>query len=248
MGGIASERHASEGPGFDRVLVNHRIFQDQLGVADHLRRVQPVETPAFIERQKVRQVTRFIPVVLLEGIALDVGHPVDELVALPIDVIDNWVDDHLAGQYRAGAYKGTAVEDWLSPRHPAPAVDAGKGQLVVRVILFADRRIDAVASDHCVCPHALAHAPTRGLLEMHGGAGLVLLDTDAFMIGANGIGPDLIAYCFSEYHVEPAAMNSDFGNIVAGELASRLLVDQLSEAVEEGAFAILNAGGQQGIA
>jgi len=121
MGGIASERHAAEGPGFDRVLVNHRIFQDELGVADHLRGVQPVETPAFIERQKVRQLTRPIPIVLLEGVVLDVGHPIDELVALPIDVINDRVDDHLAGEYRAGAYIGTAVEDWLSPRYPAPS-------------------------------------------------------------------------------------------------------------------------------
>src|SRR5215475_8019869 len=126
----------------------------------NLRRVQPVETPAFIERQKVQQLTRPIPIVLLEGVALDVGHPIDELVALPIDVINDRVDDHLTGQYRAGAYLGTAVEDWLSPRHPAPAVDAGKGQLVVWVILFADRRIDAVSSDHDVCVHALAHTAT----------------------------------------------------------------------------------------
>jgi len=63
----------------------------------NLRRVQPVETPAFIERQKVQQLTRPIPIVLLEGVALDVGHPIDELVALAIDVINDRVDDHLAG-------------------------------------------------------------------------------------------------------------------------------------------------------
>jgi len=39
---------------------------------------------------------------------------------------------------------------------------------------------------------------------MHGGAGLILLDSGAFMIGENGIGSKPIAYGFSEYHVEPA--------------------------------------------
>ena len=83
---------------------------------------------------------------------------------------------------------------------------------------------------------------------MHSGTGLVLLDTRTFIIGANGIWPEPIAYRFGENHVEPTAMDSDLGNIVAGELAPRLLVDQLSEAIEEAAFAVLNAGGQQGIA
>jgi hypothetical protein len=54
MGGIAGQRDAAEGPGADRVLIDHGIFQDLIGIADHLRHVQPVEPPAFIEREKNR--------------------------------------------------------------------------------------------------------------------------------------------------------------------------------------------------
>ena len=48
--------------------------------------------------------------------------------------------------------------------------------------------------------------------------------------------------------MQPAAMDADFGKAVAGELAARFLVDELAEAIEEAAFAVLDAGGEQLVA
>jgi hypothetical protein len=42
-----------------------------------------------------------------------------------------------------------------------------------------------------------------------------------------------------------APVNADFGILIAGELAARLLVDELAEAVEETAFDVLDAGCEQ---
>jgi hypothetical protein len=48
--------------------------------------------------------------------------------------------------------------------------------------------------------------------------------------------------------VQLAAMDADFRVVVASEFAARLLVDELAEAVEETAFAVLDTGFQQFIA
>jgi hypothetical protein len=45
--------------------------------------------------------------------------------------------------------------------------------------------------------------------------------------------------------VQAAAVDADLGIVVAGELAARLGVDELAEAVEEAALAVLDALGEQ---
>ena len=79
-----------------------------------------------------------LALIMLAGLA-DLGHPVDELVAFAVDVVKDRVDHHLPGADRADAHIGAAVPHGLAPRHAAPGVDAGEGELLIGIILAADR-------------------------------------------------------------------------------------------------------------
>ena len=98
MRGIAGESDATESPAVDRILVDHRVLENLVGIADHLRDVEPIEMPAFVEREKIGQISRLVPVVLFGGFAFDLGHPIDQLGTLTVDVVDDRVDHDLAGQ------------------------------------------------------------------------------------------------------------------------------------------------------
>src|SRR5450631_1135887 len=45
MGGVAEQCEAAEAPAWQRILVDHRIFQDGVGAADEFRHVEPIESP-----------------------------------------------------------------------------------------------------------------------------------------------------------------------------------------------------------
>src|SRR5215510_8582097 len=95
---VACERDPAERPFVDRILIHHRIFEDLIGVANHLCNIKPVKAPAFIERKKIAKLAGLVPVVLLERVALDLGHPVDQLMSVTVDIVDDGIDDDLAGQ------------------------------------------------------------------------------------------------------------------------------------------------------
>ncbi|MEJ2379140.1 MAG: hypothetical protein P8Y71_28355, partial [Pseudolabrys sp.] len=213
-----------------------------VGVLDHLRHVEPVEFPVLVERKEVGQVARLVPVVRLKRIALDLGHPVDELSALAVDVVDDRIDHQLAGEDRADAHIGAPVQDRLAPRDAAPGVDAGEDDFVVRIEVLANGRVDALAVDHHVGADALA------VLKVHGGRARVLFDAQCFVVGQDGAVAQPLARRLIEDHMQLAAVDADLRVLIAGELAARLLVDELAEAVVEAALAVLDAGGDQAIA
>ena len=77
-------------------------------------------------------------------------------------------------------------------------------------------------------------------------APLVLFDAGAFVIGAEWRRrPSRSCAALYENHVQAAAVDADFRILVAGQLAARLLVDELAEAVVETALAVLDAGLEQ---
>ncbi len=80
---------------------------------------------------------------------------------------------------------------------------------------------------------------------MDGHACVVLFDAGAIVIGDDRCHAHPPAHGLIENHVQPAAMDADLGKPVAAEFAARLLVDELAEAVEEAAFAVLDTGGEQ---
>src|SRR4029078_11741726 len=137
------ERNPAEGPLVDRILVDHRIFEDLVGVADHLCNIEPIEAPAFVERKENTKIACLVPVVLLERVALDLGHPVDQLASLAVDIVDDGIDDDLAGQNRTEPHVSPAVENRLAPRCAAPGIDARKSDFVGGIKLSTERRIDA---------------------------------------------------------------------------------------------------------
>src|SRR6476646_3604153 len=229
MRGVAGQRGAAESPAIDRILVDHRIFENLVGITNHLRHVEPVETPVFVERKEIGQVPGLVPVVLLGGVVLDLGHPVDQLVAGAVHIIDDRIYDDLAGKDRANPHIGPAAEDGLAPCHSAPGIDAGKGDLVVRIKLLAQSRIDAVAGNDGIGTHAFARFSSAGLLEVDIRAALILLNADAFAVRQYRVLAEPFLYSLVEDNVQPAAMDSDFRKGVSGEFASRLAVNQLPE-------------------
>ena len=157
-----------------------------LGLADQLRHIEPVEAPALIDRDEIGKVARLVPVVHLDGVALELGGPVDELVAFAVDVVDDRIDHDLAGEDRADAQIAAPGEDRLVPRHAAPGVDAGEHHAVADQLL-AQRRVDAVAGDHDAGRDRRQRLPARRLLEQDARAALVLLDADAETIGHDAL-------------------------------------------------------------
>src|SRR5581483_11812991 len=77
---------------------------------------------------------------------------------------------------------------------------------------------------------------------------LVLLDANAIVVGVDRGRAEALAHCIEKDQVQLAAMDADLGILVAGKLPARLAIDELTEAVEETALAVLNAGGQHFIA
>ena len=98
MRGVAGQRHTAESPLGNGVFIDHWVFENLVGIADHLRHVEPIEVPAFVRREKVGQVSRLVPVVLFGSFAFDLGHPIDQLGALTVDIVDDRVDHNLAGE------------------------------------------------------------------------------------------------------------------------------------------------------
>jgi hypothetical protein len=75
-----------------------------------------------------------------------------------------------------------SAEDGFSAGHPAPGVNASNGHVVVRIDLFADRGIDALARDHCIGASDSERSASRGLRECDGRSFLVLVDPLASMV------------------------------------------------------------------
>src|SRR6185312_197401 len=65
------------------------------------------------------------------------------------------------------------------------------------------------------------------------------------MAGEDRVGAQPFARRRIEVQMQPAAMDADLRIVVAGKLPARLLVDELTEAVEEAAFPVLDPGGEQ---
>src|SRR5256885_16553418 len=77
----------------------------------------------------------------------DLGCPVDQLVSVAVDIVDDRVDDDLAGADRADPHIGAAGQDRRPARDAPPGIDAGEEELLARVELGDDRRIGPVAAD-----------------------------------------------------------------------------------------------------
>ena len=145
MRGIAQQRQAAERPARQRIAVDHRIGQDQIGVAHHRGDVEPVERPVLVIADSSLPVPRLAPVDRRGDVALDLADPVDELVAGVVDVVADRIDDQRA-MPRPDTRDAAAGEERLHPCRAAPQVDAAEHRCAfVRIELQAHRGMDAVA-------------------------------------------------------------------------------------------------------
>ncbi len=242
---IAHEGDPAEGPAIDRILVDHRVFEDLVGVRDQLGHVEPLEAPVLVDVQEIVELAGLVPVVLLHVRHAALGHPVDELVAVLVDVVDDRVDHDLAGFDRADAHVTAPGQDRLASRHTAPGVDAGEHDVFVRIELSAHGRIDAVTRHRDVRAYRRKRCAARGVTEGERYALVVLGHAEALAVGQDAIGAETLQRNLVENAMQLAAVDAQLWIGVAGELPARLLVDHLPVAVGEYAFAILDCHGAQ---
>jgi len=108
--------------------------------------------------EKIAEIAGFVPVISLERSLLDLGDPVDQLVPVSIDIIDDRIHHNFSGHDRSDSNVTAAGQDRLMARDAAPGIDSAKHHIVVGIELFADSRIDAVTSDHNVCARGVERA------------------------------------------------------------------------------------------
>ncbi len=117
-----------------------------------------------------------------------------------------------------------------------------KATCFVRIEVPADRRVDAVAGDRGGGAHGLERAAGRHLGEVKRRRVVVLFDADAIAVGHDAVAAEPFARCLVKDQMQPPAMDADLRQLIAGESSALLPVDQLAEAVEEAALAVLDAG------
>src|SRR6476646_2954020 len=79
-------------------------------------------------------------------------------------------------------------------------------------------------------------------------AAVILINADTFVVGQDRILAETLLYSLIQDDVQPPSMDANFGKRIAGELSTLLAVNQLSEAVEETAVLVFDAGLEQFIA
>src|SRR5262249_29859985 len=144
--------------------------------------IQPVEMPGFIDRKKIFELAGLVPVVLRSPEQRRLAGPIDELRAIAIDIVDDGIDDELAGLDRADANIGMPVKDRLVEGYAAPGVNALKRQFLIGIKLPPHRGIDAVAGKHDARTHRRHIRPRRGFLKKQRYAVVILFNPYAAAI------------------------------------------------------------------
>ena len=89
----------------------------------------------------------------------------------------------------------------------------------------------AVAGDHHRATLGGKLHAGRGVLEMRGGAAIVLLDTGAAVIGDDAVGARARDERREQHHLQVTAVDREHRPFVAAVAPARIVVDQLAEAV-----------------
>src|SRR5262249_51609792 len=208
---------------------------------EQLGHVEPVEAPPREDGEKVLQPAWLVPVVPIVAGLRDLDRPVDELPPLAVDVIHDRIDHEVAVLNRADAHVAPAGEIRLHARHAAPRVDAAEAELLAGIELAAHRGVDAVAGDGEVRGGGRARRARGRRAEVQGHPALALVDAEALMIREQGVRAEALQCRPPEDEMRAPAVNAYLGNGVAGGPAARLRIDELAEAVEEAALAVLDA-------
>ena len=153
MRGVAEQRQPAKRPARQRILIDHRIFQDGVGACDEFRHVEPIEMPVGHGRQEVFQTAAAIPVARLVDRRLDVADPVHQLAAFGVDIVADRVDQQLGRMVPADADHAGAGQERLPARDAAPHVDAG---------IFRRPSFDKALGSTDGCPRADTARPCGG--------------------------------------------------------------------------------------
>src|SRR5262245_9579663 len=236
MRGVAKKRQAAETPSRQRVLIDHRIFENCIGAADKLRHVKPVEVPVRHCRQKVLQLSPTIPIPCLVLWRLDIAYPIHKLPALGVDIVSDWIDQKLGWMMPADPDHAGARKEGSPPSHSAPHVDSGIfRRALVRQKLFAQNIVNAFSADD----HAAALSPQGfaiDILEMRNRIETVMFDPGAAPSRHDFVRAGTLEERIEENHLQVAAMDRELRHVIAGETTGRLTINELAEAVIEAIF------------
>lgn len=229
VGRVAEQGHPAEGPARERVLVHHRVLEHGLGARDERGDVQPVERPVLEDAQEVLQAALPRPVAAGPLRGLELGDPVDELVAVVVDVADG-VDHHLAAGEPADPRHARACEEGRRHGRAAPHGDPGVPRLaLVRIELPAHRGVDAVTGDDDVRADVGQLGAVAGPGEPGDGAGAVLVHGLAPVVGDHRVLAQALAHGVEEHLLQVAAVDRELRAVVPGVTPRRLGVDDLPD-------------------
>src|SRR5262245_45576228 len=207
MRGVPEKRQTPEAPSWQRILINHWIFENCIGAGDEFGHIEPVKMPTRHRRQKVLQSPAPIPVARLVLLRLDVAHPIHKLPALGVDIIADRIDQKLRGVMPANADHARARQDRLPARNTAPHIDPGIfGRPLVRKELLAQDRMNAFSADD----DAAALARQRlavDILEMRDGLRAIVFNAGTTPAGYDLVRAGALDEGFEQNHLEVAAMN-----------------------------------------
>src|SRR6185295_9214550 len=191
---------------------------------------------------------RLVPVVAVVPGLRDLDGPVDELPPVAIDIVDDRIDHEITGLDRADTHIAAAGQEGLRARDPAPGVDAAEAQLLAGVELPAHDRVHPVAGHGDVGGGGRAHRAGARRAEVQRHALVTLVEPNALVIREDALRAEPRHRGVPQGQVQPAAMDPHLGDRVARGPAAWLGVDELAEAVEETALAVLYALARQRLA
>ena len=215
MRGVAEQSDPAEAPPRQRVLIDHRKFQNGVGVAHHVGHVQPIEVPVGDAVDEILEPAGTVPVALgLVVGRLDIEDPIDELAAFGVDIVADRIDQNLGDVEPADAHHAGAGEVGLPARDAAPHIDAGIARRAfVRIELLANHRVDAFATDDHVAALRRQRFLREGMLEVGRGAAGVLVHANAFVACDDAIGSGAFPEGIEQHHLQIAAMNARIAGI-----------------------------------
>src|ERR1700676_3802460 len=140
MRGITEKRYAAKAPSRQRVLIDHRIFQNRFGAPDESRHVEPIEMPVRDCVNEIVEVPGAIPVALLLVMrGFDVDDPIHQLATLLVDIVADGINQNFRGIDPAYAHHARAGEKGIPAGYAAPHVDTRIARrTLIRIKLFTN--------------------------------------------------------------------------------------------------------------
>ena len=234
MGGVAQQGDAAVAPARQRIAIAHRIFPEFVGRLDQGARVHIRDAEALQMWHQILEAAGPRPILLLRQRRRSVPDAADDgPIGQPLvgtRAFRNRINDELRGKATGHDHRTAGQEsrpvDRAAPEHePVPARRAFVGKKLV-----AHDRVDTVGADQYIAARGM---PMRAATveEIGGHAALILSERTEAAIEMNARLAEPSADRLVDDGLEPATMNGELRDFVAGIESARLAPDLLPEPV-----------------